>query len=752
MGRDSDPIQEPPQGSPPVASPTRPPQHALQQQLGVAEVPGRVQLVMRDSGVAFIALGAASERTVTLTFERLQSLREALRVAKESKACGIVIHGTHDEMFTVGADISAIRGVSDAAVGAQLAREGQALFSELEQLGIPSVAAVSGPCVGGGCELALACTYRVITDNKASQIGLPEVKLGIIPGFGGTQRLPRLVGLPQALQIILTGKVLRPKQALAIGLVDEITTAGKILGLAEELVAKARPRSRAKISLRDRVLSSFAFGRNLVRKNALATISKETKGFYPAPRAALDAIFAGYEGSRASGFDREALELGRMIVTPESKSLVHLFFLTEAAKALGKAGSTKIHDVHALVVGAGVMGAGIAGVLAKAECGVILRDTSEESLARGRQQIQKFLDSQRALSAAERSFMLNRVETTTKDSVNVGNSQFIIEAIFEDLEVKKRVLGEVAKSVSHDAIIASNTSSLSITDLARGLENPERVIGMHFFNPVEKMPLVEIVRGKHTNEKSIVLVAALATRLGKFPIVVKDVPGFLINRILTPYLNEAGRLLSEGYRAEDIDRAATDFGFPMGPLRLLDEVGLDIAVHVGEIMIKGYGERMQGPSHALTLLHAGRKGRKNGQGFYTYEVVVEKGRERERVLPFEGLSSALNLPATNMKAPDLTMIRHRLLMSLLNEAVLALDEGVAGVPGEEAANQVDLGTVMGIGFPPFRGGLFHWADSTTAPRVLAVMSELEKKYGGRFAPVQGVTLRAERGKSFHQAA
>ena len=703
---------------------------------------GAATLEMLESRVALIRLGHPDERVVTLTGERMASLRTILTYLKENVPKGVIILGAGPDMFAAGADIKVIRDLSTAEAGENLAREGQAMFEQIAALPCPTVAAISGPCLGGGCELALACKVRLISDQKSSAIGLPEVKLGILPGFGGTQRLPRLVGLPRALEIILGGKTLRPKQALGSGLVDEIVAAHKLRERAEALALEPRKISRTRLGLFDRFFTFNSFGRRLAAKRAREEVKKETKGFYPAPPAALEVVLAGLDRGVEEGLRLEARELGRLAVTAECKSLVKMFFLSEQAKSIGKSGKRAVEQVQAVVIGAGAMGAGVAGVLARSECAVILKDTTDEALKRGLKQIRESLARVKYLSEADRSFILNRIEATTRDSSNTGNASFAIEAVFEEMPLKKKVLAEVAKQMAHDAIIATNTSSLSVSEIAAAIDNPQRVVGLHFFNPAEKMPLVEIVRAAQTSDKTVVVAAALANKLGKYPIVVKDVPGFLINRILFPYLSEAAFLLRDGYRVADIDRAAAGFGMPMGPLRLLDEVGLDVAAHVIDTMVKGYGARMQGPGYAAHLAAAGRKGRKSGAGFYDFK--------NGESAPSPRLRQLLQIEKPERSAGDLKPLTDWLILSMINEAVRCLDEGVAGAPGPEAANQIDLGTVMGIGFPPFRGGVLHYADCLGVDRVLQLLVALEQEQGSRFTPASGISARAKRGKRFYE--
>lgn len=696
-------------------------------------------LTWLENEIALIHLGADDERVVSLTAQRLDSLESNLTEVASRGAKGLVISGPSTEMFTVGADINAIGSVDSSAVGKKLAQRGQMIFSKIADLKCITIAAISGPCMGGGCELALACDYRIISDDPTSIIGLPEVKLGIIPGFGGTQRLPRLVGLTRALDVILGGKTLKPSQAKKIGLVDEISPAEKILERAVEIANGVKLPNRRKLPLAERILSLNSLTRGFVKRKAKATTLKETKGFYPAPLAAIEAVFTGLDQGLEIGLDFESSELGRMIVTPECRSLVQLFFLTEAAKGLGKAGKKYLGDVSALVIGAGAMGAGIAGVMAKSGARVILKDSVEAGLQRGMAQIKQYVSKMRYLREPEKAAIVNRIEPTTSHSATSESVSIVIEAIFEDLKLKSSVLGEVATKIPENAIIASNTSSLSVSTLAANLPKPSRVLGMHFFNPVEKMPLIEIIRAKQTEDRAILVVAALANKLGKFPIVVEDVPGFLVNRILTPYLNEASFLLQEGYSVESIDRAATSFGMPMGPLRLLDEVGLDVASHVSEIMAQGYGERMQAPGFAKILVENKRFGKKSGLGFYNFSGdAPQVSADVRDVLRFES-------PAKEVD--NLELLTDRLILALINEAVLCLDEGVAGTPGHDAANQINLGSVMGFGFPPFRGGVLFYADQLGSKVVADKLTKLAQAHP-RIKVAPGILDRDARGLGF----
>jgi 3-hydroxyacyl-CoA dehydrogenase/enoyl-CoA hydratase/3-hydroxybutyryl-CoA epimerase len=678
-----------------------------------------------DSRLATISLGRPDERTITITPERLRSFVTALERVREAKPIGLVIRAPSSDSFCVGADISLIQSVTDPEKGAALAREGQLAFNLLHDLPLTTVAAIGGACVGGGCELVLACDYRIATDAQSTAIGLPETKLGILPGFGGTYRLPRLIGLPKALDVILAGKTLRANQALKSGLVDKVVPATELYSTADALALGELRINRKKRSLSDRLLTSTALGRAIVMRSAKKATLKQTKGAYPAPLRALTVTAKGLAKRRGEALAIEARELGRLIVTPESKALVHIYYLTEASKGLGRGYRDKIAGVHTMVIGAGTMGAGIATALAKSKHQVIVKDTTDSALERGKAQVLKDLSRLKHLSSYERIAIANRIDWIQFNSQTVARSSVVIEAVFEDIALKSRIFSELARQVPAHTVLASNTSSLSVSEMAKGIEHPERFVGMHFFNPVDRMPLVEIIRGEQTSQDTIERVAALAIELGKFPIVVNDVPGFLVNRILVPYLNEATYLLQEGYTVEQIDRASLSFGMPMGPLRLLDEVGLDVAAHVSQVMYNAYGERMAAPDFASRLLKLGRKGRKGGAGFYDY---LGNGKE----VAWKGLQEALCLPDAVSNIGDVAELSDRLVLHLVNEAFKCLSEGVAGVEPELARKQIDLGTVMGIGFPPFRGGVLYYAQQRGVEEIRGRLKRYSDSFGSRY--------------------
>lgn len=685
-----------------------------------------------------LMLGQSSEKAIILHQERMQQLEAKLLEftelqKKNSQIKGLVIMSPLSMGFCVGADIHAIENVTDVNEGYKLAEQGQRIFGLIADLPIPSIACIHGVCVGGGCELALSCDYRIITDDSSSKIGLPETKLGILPGFGGTQRLPRLIGLPQALGIILEGKVIPSSQAKKIKLVDEIINIPKstsdvekllrqkLLEAADILSKKGKAKSR-EISFQDKLLTFTSVGRLVTRKKAESTSYKKTKGQYPAITKSIEIACKGLGLSLKKGLALEAKALGDLIVTQESKSLVHLFFLTEASQKIAKK-----HPTEAIsnlgIVGGGAMGRGIASLAVKAKINTVVVDVNQNQRESTKSHVKNFIHKTRSIKEADKSQTMALLKVDEFTSA-LKNSELVIEAIVEDLGVKQKLFADLESQTSDTAILASNTSSLKLSDVFEKLNIGKRSIGIHFFNPVEKMPLVEIIRTKDTDDKSLIRSISLASRLGKFPVVVEDVPGFLVNRILTPFLLEAGILLREGVPMMSIEKAITKFGFPMGPFRLIDEVGLDIALKVESVLSSAYGERMKGSDIAGQLVTKGFLGKKNGKGFYLHQ-----GKETSpNILELQ----SLGVYVSGQSSLSNTEIVDRLLLSMIAEALRCYDDGVAGAKSEDALGQIDLASVMGFGFPPFRGGIIHYARTRGIDNVLKQIGSFKSK-GARFA-------------------
>jgi 3-hydroxyacyl-CoA dehydrogenase / enoyl-CoA hydratase / 3-hydroxybutyryl-CoA epimerase len=533
-------------------------------------------LEILESGIAIIRLGDPSERTVCLTEARLASLRDNINSLKTSSPKGLIIIGSSPEMFSVGVDVSILKQLSNADEAEKLARTGQSLFNDLARLSFPTIAAISGPCAGGACELALACDYRLISDHGSSVIGLPEIKLGILPGFGGTQRLPRLVGLPRSLDIILKGKMLKPKQAYSFGLVHEIVNTESLQMRAEEIILRSAEKPRLIWpGFFNLALTKSRVMRLILKEWTKHKLNKFTRGHYPAPPAALEVIFFGLDHGLVKGLEREAHELGQLIVTQEAKNLANVFFLIEASKRIGKTARNSVKNIHALVAGAGRIGSGLAGVLANNNCQVVLSDRNRNRVKIGYQQIKQFVSGIKHLSTTEKSFVLNRIAVTSIESANAGNSNFIFEASGEDLETKQKTLSYIEDSLSSDIIIATDTSTLPLSEISKTVAHPDRLVGLHLFNPVEKTTVVEIVRTKQTGDKAIVIAAALANKIDKYPLVVGDTPGFLVNRILFAGFIEAEMLIKDGYSVKKVDQVARSFGIHTGPFEKMDNLSLE---------------------------------------------------------------------------------------------------------------------------------------------------------------------------------
>ncbi len=678
-------------------------------------------------GVAVLTFDLPGEKVNKLTtpvMDELDRVLDELAARRDVKA--LVIRSGKPDGFIAGADIAEIRDITDGKRGEELSRKGQAVLAKLEALPYPTVAAIHGACLGGGLELALACGWRVISNDPRTALGLPEVKIGIIPGFGGTQRLPRLVGLANSLEMILTGKSVYARKAKRFGLADEVTYKESLpaVALAAARRAIGRPRRsgiRGRRPFPVRLLESTALTRPLIYRTAKKNVLRETRGNYPAPLAALESVRYGLAHGRDRGFRNEARLLGGLAASETSKNLIHVFYLGETLKK--EAPSSPAAISRSAVIGAGVMGGGIAQLLAERGIAVRMKDISPAAVAAG-------------LSAAAAIFrkrskkgILDRLQARdgmdrisgTIDASGLPVAEIAIEAVVENMEIKKAVLREFESAARDSAVFASNTSSLSITDLATAAKQPARIAGMHFFNPVEKMPLVEVIRGVETSPATVAAVAALARRLGKLPVVVNDGPGFLVNRILMPYLGEALRMLEEGGEIEKIDRALLQFGMPMGAFILLDEIGIDIAYKVAGILRQGLGERIT-PSPLLEQLSKeGYLGRKNGKGFYRYEDGKRTGAD-------PGIAAKAARPAGAAGSLTDEEIVERAVFLMIKEAALCIEDGIIGRP-----DLLDAALIFGIGFPPFRGGLLRYADSLGPKAIVEKLEAYAAKYGERFA-------------------
>ena len=649
----------------------------------------------------------------------------------------IVLASAKPNIFIAGADVSEFTKVTNAEQAHEYTRFGQQLFHRFSKLKQVKVAAINGACMGGGCEIAISCDYRVMSDSPKASIGLPETKLGIYPAWGGTTKLPRLIGLPAALDIILNGKTMDGKRAKKIGLVDDVVAPAILLDVAKRFSQKG-PRTdggRTKFYVEGNPLArKVIFGK--ARKAVLA----QTHGKYPAPLKAIDVMEYGMSAGVERGLEREVDEVVPLILGPVAQNLVRLFFLMEESKKDRIAARPK--DVsNAGVLGAGVMGGGIAQIIAdKTEADVRMRDINWKALAGGMKAASKVWRKKlerRRMTRGEMQRKLARITTTT-DWTGFQHSDVVIEAVVENLDVKRKVLAEFEGVAKEGAIFASNTSTLPITDIAANAKHPDRVVGMHFFNPVDRMPLVEVIRGAKTSDESLVTVANFARKLGKTVVICNDGPGFVVNRILGPYMNESGFLLEEGNSIESIDKAMLDFGMPMGPMALLDEVGIDVAAKVAAILKERLTGRVVEQSRVVDVLYGDhRLGKKGGKGLYAY-ADGKRGEPDSSVYRLLGVASPH--PVDAQTAVD------RMIYAMVNEAAVILDEKIVA-----SAAELDLAMIMGTGFPPFRGGLLRYADSIGLANIVARLEEFATKYGKRFAPTDALRKLASRGTTFYEA-
>jgi 3-hydroxyacyl-CoA dehydrogenase/enoyl-CoA hydratase/3-hydroxybutyryl-CoA epimerase len=675
-----------------------------------------------------------------------QALDEARAAGREGRVVAVVIRSGKPDSFIAGADIDAIAGIEDRADAETKIRLGQAVFNDLASLPVPTVAAVSGVCVGGGLELVLACTHRVLSDSRKTSLQFPEVMLGILPAWGGTTRLPRLVGLQASLDMLLTGRKADAQRAKRMGLASEVVPdtllAVKVRDFALALARRHSPPA-PKRSLGTRLLEGTPPGRKLILAMARRKVVASTDGHYPAPLRILDILDAHLTGPVAASLAAEVRVAADLVVSPVCKNLVHVYYLREAArKGTGVGTDAPARTVKSVgVLGAGVMGGGIAHLAADNGIAAYMKDIRHEAVIGGLQHARSRFDK-----AVERRRLSRREAAQRMDLIGGGldlrglaGADVVVEAVVERMEVKRTVLREVERHVRADCVLATNTSSLSVDQMAEGLERPERFCGMHFFNPVDRMPLVEVVRGATSSDVAIATVYALALRLGKVPVVVRDGPGFVVNRILGPYLNEAGYLLGDGAAIDRIDGAAKRFGMPMGPLRLIDEIGIDVSRHAGASLHTALGERLAPSPVLLALGSTQRLGRKGGSGFYRYEKGEEKGIDDT---VYAELASVVP-PRREVPEPEIVS---RLVLLMVNEAARVLEERIVS-----SASAVDLAMIMGTGFPPFRGGLLKYADSLGPKAVHHDLEELRQAHGHRFAPAALVTELADTGGRFYQA-
>jgi 3-hydroxyacyl-CoA dehydrogenase/enoyl-CoA hydratase/3-hydroxybutyryl-CoA epimerase len=654
----------------------------------------------------------------------------------------VIIASGKPSIFIAGADVTEFSKATSAEQAREYTRFGQQTIHRFSKLPQVTVAAINGAALGGGCELALVCDYRVMSDSPKAQIGLPETKLGIFPAWGGVTRLPRLIGLPAALDIILNGKTLDGKRAKRVGLVDEVVPAAILLDIARQFAAKPKRRGRGRTKF---YIEGNPLARRIIFGKARKAVLAQTHGHYPAPLKAIDVMEYGMSAGVERGLAREVDEVVPLIVasggsggSDVAQNLIRLFFLMEDSKK-ERVVATPIDVRDAGVLGAGIMGGGIAQLVAdKTNASVRMRDINWKAIGGGMKaaaKIWKKKVERRRMTRGEMQRSLARI-TSTIDWSGFERCDLVVEAVVENVEIKRQVLREFEAIAKPSAIFATNTSTIPITDIAAQAARPENVAGMHFFNPVDRMPLVEVIRGAKTSDVAMATVANFARKLGKTVVYCNDGPGFVVNRILGPYMNEAGFLLEEGNTIESIDKAMVDFGMPMGPMALLDEVGIDVAAKVAKILGGAFGERME-PSHVVDALYAdGRYGKKNGKGLYVYEAGKRQG-------PDSSIYKLLGIKSTH--PADAPAVVERMIFAMVNEAAMILDEKIVASPAE-----LDLAMIMGTGFPPFRGGLLRYADKLGLPYILARLDDLAQKHGKRFLATAALRKLAERDGKFYR--
>jgi 3-hydroxyacyl-CoA dehydrogenase/enoyl-CoA hydratase/3-hydroxybutyryl-CoA epimerase len=684
----------------------------------------------------------------------LADLDEALDAVKEAaRAPLLVVRSGKKSGFLAGADIQEFLDISDMAAAEALSQLGQKVFGKLADLPMPTMACVSGPCLGGGLEFALACDYRLVFDRPGTQLGLPETQLGLLPGWGGTQRLARVVGLERALTMILTGKRLDAREALAWGLADALARTeadlreqySKLAGRA--IVGQKKDWRRLPLrTWRQRFLESNPLGRRIIYRMTEKLLRRRVPDDWPSYWEALEAVRVGLGQGMEAGLAFERAAAGRLAMTPACRNLVGLWALQEKAKKLPEELGAAAEVRRVGVVGAGVMGAGIAQLAALNGCEVVVQEINRAALDAGLDRIHGLFAKavERRLLTAEEARVRSVGIRGTVDWQGFDDVDLAIEAAVEDLQAKRAVFCELAARTKATAILATNTSSLSVSALQEGLAHPERVAGLHFFNPVHKMPLVEVVRTPATTAPTLATLAGFAVRLGKTPVLVGDGPGFVVNRILMPYLNEAVVLVGEGLGIDEVDRVMKRFGMVAGPLEVLDQVGLDVAAHVAASMAPALAGRFP-PNTAFERMRArGWLGQKSGRGFYVHQGKSTTANAAARQLLQEGgMAPAAALPL----AARLADARERMVLLMVNEAALVLAEGLAA----DAAT-VDLAMVLGTGWAPHRGGPLRCADERGLGEVVRALEGLQTRYGRRFEPCAELRRRAEAKEPFTQPA
>ncbi|TWU00109.1 Fatty acid oxidation complex subunit alpha [Botrimarina colliarenosi] len=738
--------------------------------------------------VAVLTLDLPGKSANLLSSAMLDEIERRLdEVDAAEGVAGLIFASAKPGVFIAGADLTEFAAGLDHPKDQIIAtsRRGQTLLGRLASCDYVTVAAIDGVCVGGGLELAVWCDRRVVTDSPKTQLGFPEVKLGLMPGWGGTARTPRMIGLSNAIELVTGGESVSGVEAYKLGLADDIVKWDVGSGKSEvpsetasnlplptshlPLIAAAVRMIEAEQASggwrRDRERWSAAIPQSetelaFLGATAAAVIQQKTKGHYPAPMAALEVMLEASQQTLDEACQTEAAGFAPLFGSPVNRALLNVFFLTDRAKKSGPSAEGDKQKVAsprrksgevalAGVVGAGIMGQGIAAANLKRGVRVLLADNRPDALAAGIEGVVREASFDKATRGVSADLAIERAAMigARPETGGLAGADVVIEAVVENADVKRQIFAEIEPHLQDDAILASNTSTIPITTLAEGLERPENFAGLHFFNPVRKMPLVEVIRGAKTSDDTIERLVAYSKKLGKTPVVVNDGPGFLVNRLLMPYMNEAALMVSEGVPIKTIDRAAKDFGMPMGPLELHDVVGLDTCLHAGRVLHAALGDRIEQAPIVAQLVEADRLGQKNGKGFYDWAPgkggKPPKGTPSEEVLRIGdcGMRNAATNPQSEFSNPQSTI--DRLLFPMLLEATRALDEGIVSDPRD-----VDLALILGIGFPPHRGGLFFWADTVGAAEIAQRLEPLQS-FGKRFEPTEMLLKKVDGETAFY---
>ena len=656
-------------------------------------------------GIMWLCIDKDNAGANVLSGPVLRELADIIAPYEDNPPRGLVIHSGKSSGFIMGADINEFTQIKSAEQAYELIRLGQQVLDRLEALRCPTVAAINGFALGGGLELAMACDYRLVLQNKKPILGLPEVQLGIHPGFGGTVRAVRIMGVRAAMQLMLTGKPITANKAIRQGLIDRIAAPDNWRQAAKELIGSRKPKARA--SFLDRIMNLSPV-RPFITSMLLKQVrSRARREHYPAPFAIVD-LWARFGASAKTGYEAEARSIAKLMVGETSRNLVRVFFLQNRLKSQGSKTQQKISRVH--VVGAGVMGGDIAAWCAFRGMNVTLQDRGMEFIEPAIERANK-LFKKKIRNANDREETIARLNSDV-DGLGIADADLIIEAIFEDLEAKHELLKKIESSMKPGAILATNTSSIRLEELRTVLQQPQRFIGLHFFNPVAMLPLVEVIKCEDTVQEVLDVGFAFVKAIGKFPLECTSSPGFVVNRILAPYMAEAMYLAESGVPLAEIDKAAEEFGMPMGPVELADSVGIDVALNVSKVLGAAFNRPV--PDRLAEMVENNQLGRKSGQGFYRWEdgKAVKTGNGETTDLP--------------------TDLQDRLILPMVNEAVACLREGVVGDP-----DLLDAGVIFGTGFAPFRGGPLKYARDRGTAEIQRALTRLAGTYGDRFRPDEG---------------